>query len=183
MQANSKIALRYARAIVDSLKDAKITQAVVDELRALAQTMASSKELELVLTSAIFSEQARQEVISDLVAKLKLSPQTHRILKVITEAKRMKFIAVIAESVHYLQLESTGIVPLKVQAAGDLNGDEKKKIETKFSKLLGKDVEASYEVDPTLIGGVKVTAAGRTYDGSVAGWLNTFEERLVGGSI
>jgi len=78
-------------------------------------------------------------------------------------------------------LDSANVVSLKVETATSLEADEKKQIEDKFTKILGKRVEANYQVDPALIGGLRVTAAGRTYDGSLTGWLNSFEESLISG--
>jgi F0F1-type ATP synthase delta subunit len=70
-----------------------------------------------------------------------------------------------------------------VASSHGLSADEKKSIETRFSKILGNPVEATYLVDPKLVGGVKVTAAGKTYDGTISGWLGQFEEILVGGNV
>jgi len=78
-------------------------------------------------------------------------------------------------------LESGNVVSLSVETATSLETDEKKKIEDRFTKILGKKVEASYKVDPALLGGLRVTAAGRTYDGSLTGWLSSFEESLITG--
>jgi len=72
---------------------------------------------------------------------------------------------------------------LKVKTAEELDDSHKSKIEQRFGKILGKKVEARYEIDPSLIGGLRVDAGGRTYDGSVDGWLTSFEERLVGGYV
>lgn len=80
-------------------------------------------------------------------------------------------------------LETANVIAVQVESATDMNADQKAKVERRFQSLLGKGVEASYRIDPKLIGGVRVTANGKTYDGSIAGWLSSFEEQLVQGVI
>jgi F0F1-type ATP synthase delta subunit len=64
-----------------------------------------------------------------------------------------------------------------------LSNEEKKVLEGRFAKVLNSPVSASYLVTPALVGGLKVTANGKTYDGTLSGWLNQVEEVLVGGNI
>lgn len=98
-----------------------------------------------------------------------------------SSAKRLGLLASVAERLQLILLESTNVMPLIVETATTLEADEKKKIEEKFQTLLGKKVEATYIVVPSLIGGLKATAGGRTYDGSLVGWLNSFEDSLISG--
>ena len=97
--------------------------------------------------------------------------------------RRLGHLPGIANRLHLLLLESAGTVPLDVNAAVALTAEEKDKVERRFAKMLGKKVEANYTVDASLIGGLRVTVGGRTYDGSLAGGLNNFEEQLVGGRL
>jgi F-type H+-transporting ATPase subunit delta len=178
-----KVALRYSRAVFDFIKDPKEVAEATEELKALAKIIQGHSELSMVLTSSVFTTEQREGILKDLGAKMKLSKTTLRILTIVSSQGRMGLLGSIADQLNLIALEAAGSVAIVVQAASDLEKDEKKKIEKRFEKLLGKTVQASYEVDPALIGGIKVTAHGRTYDGSLAGWLSTFEEQLVGGSI
>ena len=188
---NTKVAARYAKAIVETyLKgagsnsaDASNVKKIGEELERFASTIESNEELKTVLLTDLFSAPEREAIVEDIAAKLGLSTETKKILKVVSESKRLKATRSIAERLHLLLLDSAGIVPIQVLSAGELNGEERKKVETKFKKVFGKEVEASYEVEPSLMGGLRVTAVGKTYDGSVSGWLEIIEEKLVGGRI
>ena len=118
---------------------------------------------------------------SDLVSKAKLSAEALKVLLTLSSAKRLDHLSAISDRLQLILLESANVIALQVETATTLESEEKKKIEDKFQKILGKKVEASYKVDPALIGGIKATAGGRTYDGSLVGWLNSFEENLISG--
>ena len=178
-----KIATSYAKAVYDHLGDAAKVRAVGDELKSFAGVLAENKELSDVLATQRFSEEDRAGVLADLTARLKLSPDASRVLQVLSEMGRLDHVAGVAQKLHLLMLDAAGVVPLHVESSVGLDASEKQKVEQKFQKILGKKVEASYVVDPNLIGGLRVTAAGRTYDGTLSGWLNVFEQKLVGGSI
>jgi F-type H+-transporting ATPase subunit delta len=186
---NTKVAARYAKAVIETFLNGKgsestaLVNKIVRELENFSSVIESNAELSSALLTDLFSEPEREAIVEDISAKLKLSPETKRILKVVSESKRLKVTRSIAEKIHLLLLESAGVVPIQVLSAGELGPDERKKVETKFKKVFGKEVEASYQVEPSLMGGLRVTAAGKTYDGSVSGWLETIEEKLVGGRI
>ena len=179
--AQDKVSQRYAKAVFDYLKDEAKVRSMIGELQEFAMLIEGSSELTLVLTSDVYSDNERLAVVNDLVGKAKLSKDTQRVLLVLTTAKRLDHLRSIVEKLKLILLESGNVVSLSVETATSLETEEKKKIEDKFTKILGKKVEASYKVDPALLGGLRVTAAGRTYDGSLTGWLSSFEESLITG--
>ncbi len=179
--AQDKISQRYARAIFDYLKEEAKTRVLMAELQEFTMIIEGNAELSLVLTSDVYSEKERQAVVEDLVVKAKLSFDAKKVLLVLSIAKRLDHLRAIVERLQLILLESANMVSLSVDTATTLESDEKKKIEEKFQTILGKKVEANYKVDPELIGGLRVTVAGRTYDGSLTGWLSSFEENLISG--
>lgn len=183
MARQDKVSYRYAKAFFDLLKDDAKAPKVIEELRAFGTTVAKNSELKFVVSTPAFKDEERREVVSDVLAKMKVSDLTRRIVITLSDLKRIANIDGIVDRLTQLFLENQGVVLLNVHAASDLDDAAKEKIEQKFGKILGKKVEARYEVDPALIGGLRIVAGGRTYDGSVDGWLTSFEERLIGGHV
>ena len=180
-----KVASTYAKAVFDAVhkgSDRSVIQRVIDELSVFSQIVNGHNELRHVLATSVFCKAARAMVIEDLFAKLKLSDETKRVALVLSAMKRLGQVAGISEKLKLLLLDSLNTVSLQIETSFALEALEKEKVETSFQKILGKEIEASYVVDASLIGGLRVTAAGKTYDGSLSGWLNAFEEKLVGGN-
>lgn len=183
MARNDRVATRYARAIYDYLKDEKTIRSAIEDLNRFGDVVEGNKELSIALNSALFPGKVRSEIVADVAAKMKMSDQMKRILGEISDQKRIANLKGIASRLNEYLLESADIVPMDVLSASELSSGEKSKIQSKFEKVFEKKVEATYQVDPGLIGGVKVSARGRTYDGSVSGWLGSLGETLVGGRI
>ena len=174
-----KVAGSYAKGVFDFLGSPDKVGAVAQELTTIAEVIDSHDELGRVLSTSVFAASERAGVVEDLVKKLKLSDATRRIAMVLAEANRVGYLKPIVERLHRLVQEAAQVVPLEVTSAVALESAEKKKVEQKFKTLLGMSVEASYAVDPDLIGGLRVTAQGRTYDGSLLGQLRSMEEKLT----
>jgi F-type H+-transporting ATPase subunit delta len=184
MAKNDKVATRYAKAIFDYLGgDKKSVERVAAELTDFGECIEKSRELELALCEDLLTAEQRRWIIEDLAKRLEFSKESLRSLLVVAQQKRIRQIKVIGERLLNLLQQTSKVISIRVEAAVELSDDEKQRIEKKFKTILGKDVEANYQSDPRLIAGLRVTAAGKTYDGSVTGWLNTIEEQLVGGNI
>ncbi len=180
--AAGKIAIRYAKAVFDSIKGDSKIKTIISELKTFGQMLDSNSELQALANSQAFSESDRRGVVEDLAKKLGLSETTLRVLLVLSEMKRLSSVTEITERLNVLSLNASSVVPMRVESSNTLEEGDRGKIENKFSQILGKKVEATYHVDPGLLGGLKVTAGSRTFDGSLEGWLVELEERLIGGS-
>lgn len=173
-----KVASRYAKAIFDFQSKAKAKD-FLEELEKFSQLLSENKDLQQMVSSDLFSGEKQKDVVKDLTTKLKMSEATQRTLQVIAEGKRLNALPLILDRLNVLMLEAADVFPLKVDTAVSLSVDQREKIENKFSKLLGRKVQANYNMDEKLIGGVRVTAGNRTFDGSLSGWLSAVQEELV----
>lgn len=179
----NRAALRYAKAAHDFLADAKKASAVAVELREFSRLLSENPELQGALTNEAFTTADRVEVVKDICKKMGLTEDATRILGVLAENRRVLVVDCVAERLHQITLENADIAQLEVESSSELKAEDQKKIEDQFAKVLGKKVEAKYSLDPNLLGGLRVTAAGRTYDGTLSGWLETMEEKLMGGHL
>ncbi len=55
----------------------------------------------------------------------------------------------------------------KMLSAKPLDAAEQSAVERRFSALLGQEVRLETQVDPSLLGGVRVEVGGRAFDGSL----------------
>lgn len=178
-----KVALRYGKAAYDFLASPQKGLSASLEMEAFAKALDESAELTAALTNEAFPTAERLAVLKDITQKLGLSEETTKILCVLTENKRILSVAGVAKRIHLMCLEASAVAALEVESPEELHDADKKKIEEKFSKILGKKVEAQYRTDKNLLGGLRVTAGGRTYNGTLSGWLENIEEKLMGGYL
>lgn len=72
-----------------------------------------------------------------------------------------------------------GTVDAEIISAVELSEAQKEALTEKLSKKTGKKVFPSYKVDPTLIGGIKITLDGTTYDGTIKTRLRDIKEVMM----
>src|SRR4030095_3935883 len=66
----------------------------------------------------------------------------------------------------------------KVESASPLSGDVQAQIESELTRMYGPGLLLSYDRNPTLLGGVRITVGSEVYDGSVKGRLTALSERF-----
>ena len=183
MAGMGKTASAYSRAIREFAGDAVAAGKTAEELRRFDALLEGSSELRQALSTVIFARDQRAAVITDLCARLGFSDLTKRTLQVLSERGRMRSVAGVARQLHRDLLEAAGIVPLNIESAAVLSDGEKQKVAARFEKVLGRKVEATFAVVPSLLGGLRVLAGAKTYDANLGDWLGTLEETLVGGRV
>ena len=97
-------------------------------------------------------------------------------LKLLCEKSRINCFSESVEEYNALLTASEKITNAKIISALELNEEEKKKITEKLEKMLNSAVEAEYEIDGSIIGGVIIEADGKVFDGSIRSRLRDVKD-------
>ncbi len=170
----------YAKSFYEGLP-ANSLDVVIEELKQFGTWLNESPELKRTLVSPMLSREQKTQILKDLLSKAKADPATVKVLTILAEKRRLDAADSIADQIEALKLATEGIVPIYVTSGLVLDSSRQKQVEARFEKLLNKKVKANYVVEPALIAGVSVTAAGKTYEGTMAGWLSRLNEEFSGG--
>jgi F-type H+-transporting ATPase subunit delta len=71
---------------------------------------------------------------------------------------------------------------VQVVSARALEDEERAELEARTAKLLEREIEVRYRVDPSLIAGATMRFGGVVIDGSLSGQLQTLNERYQAGA-
>ncbi len=170
----------YAKSFYEGLPKNSL-DVVIEELKQFAGWLSESPELKRTLVSPMLSREHKATILKDVLTKVKADKATMQVLIILGEKRRLEGVGGIAQQLEDLKLQSEGIIPIFVSSGLALDSSRQKQVEARFEKLLNKKVKANYVVEPALIAGVSVTAAGKTYEGSMAGWLSRLNEEFSGG--
>jgi F-type H+-transporting ATPase subunit delta len=66
-----------------------------------------------------------------------------------------------------------------VTVAAELSKNQLEKLEQLLAKTYGQEINLNVEIDPSILGGVKVQVSGQIIDGSVAARLNQAKMQLA----
>ena len=172
------IARRYGRALFDLASEANEVAATGNGLAELACAVSGVESG--VLAPGVLSAAQSQQVADALVAKVGAGSLLGRFLAVVAANGRLGELPAIHARYQQLEDEAAGRVRALVKAAAPLSDAERVALREKFETVLGRKVIETVEVDPQLLGGVTVEAAGRVYDGSIRTQLARLERRMAG---
>ncbi len=172
------LAFRYARALADAApKDAPKTLA---DLAAFEAAVAASPHLKVALDSPAVARERKRTIVKRVAETAGLSDAVRRFLSVLADHRRIPLVDEIREAFQAVMDERAGVVRVEVHSARELTPEQKQEIVAGFGRITGKRAEASFALDPELIGGALAKVGSTVYDGSVRGQLQGLERRMAG---
>lgn len=154
---------------------------VVAKLEAVASLMKKDRKFRNMLTSPSFSEEERAGVIAYICEKLNLSQDVKKFLSFLSQEGVLVGLDEILRYVIALYMEMKRRVKGIVVSAVELSDSYRQKIMELLKEITGKEVELQYEVDPSLLGGIKVQVGSTMYDLSIKGQLGLLRDKLIKG--
>ena len=169
-------ARRYARAIFDLAQG----DGQVDEWRermAVLGEVLTDETVATVLTNPTIPVGVRMDLIAN--ASKALDDESVNLAKLLIESKRVREINAILDEYERLADEAAGRVRATVTTAIALTPRDRERVADELSKRLGKEVKLQVEVDPTILGGLKLQYGDHLVDASVATRLEQLRRRLA----
>jgi F-type H+-transporting ATPase subunit delta len=177
---NTRVAQRYAEAILDAIPDGADIEAMLSDLRDVQASIEGSRELKLFFQSPVIAQKKKAEAVQALFSG-RVSDYVLSVLLLLVEKRREDIALLILETVMDVRRRREGIVHTHVQSAVTLSDEQRGKLAYALGVASGKTVEAEYSVDTALMGGLLVRLDDTVYDGSVQHQLKRLRTRLISG--
>jgi F-type H+-transporting ATPase subunit delta len=179
-RAPQALARRYARALLEVAREEgeNAVLALRDELRGFVPQLASHPQLRTALANPVLGAEVKRRVLLALAERAQASPLVKRLVEVLGTRDRLELLAHVAEAYARLANAALGVVAAEAVSAVPLAAQQKQALESAL-KGGAASVELVERVDPAIVGGLVVSAFGRTYDGSVRTRLNALRRRLA----
>ena len=174
-----RLAKRYARALFSLTQEA--LAATADLLGRVAGVL-EEPHLRLVLRSPAVDASARVRIARQVSTALGLSTAVGNLLCLLAERDRLDLVADIAAVYEELVDAALGRARALVRSAAPLSAAEKNELLDLVRRLTGRrEVLATTEVDPELLGGVVLHIDGTVYDGSLKAQLLRLSKQMAEG--
>jgi F-type H+-transporting ATPase subunit delta len=118
------------------------------------------------------------ETIASLV-KSPLNPEANNFIAMLSENGRVALLPEIAAQFTELKNASAGAADATVYSAFDISADQLSALVATLEKKFGRKLNPTVEVDPSLIGGVRVVVGDEVLDTSVRAKLQQMHLALV----
>ncbi|SFC62481.1 ATP synthase F1 subcomplex delta subunit [Algibacter lectus] len=175
--AGARAAIRYAKALLSLASDQNTTEVVGNDMKLIANTLATSKDLSEALQSPVIPSSIKKSTLLEVFKNADKS--TNNLIDTLVTNNRINILGDIAVKYGQLLDESKGVEVATVTTAVALTDDLKKRVLEKAKTLTGKDVEVENIIDEDILGGFILRIGDLQYNASVANQLNKLKREFT----
>jgi F-type H+-transporting ATPase subunit delta len=173
---------RYARAFADVVAQEKLDTAALDrQMDDFLLTWDASAELRDLFVNPAVAALQKVAVLDKMNAKLGLRKELRNLLAVLINNDRIGDVREVVLAYRAEMQERQGIRSVEIVTARELSEKDRTGLMTGVGKLAGGEIQASFKLDKSILGGTVVRIGSTVYDGSVRGRLERLKEALVAG--
>jgi len=175
---DTRVASRYAQALFDVASKQNIVQSVSDDLNGLTATLTREANFREFMANPANNRDNKLKLIEGVFSD-RITALTMHLVRLLLDKRRENLLPAVAASFETLRRESSNTLFAEITSAMPLSEPERKSLTAKLESQSKKKVEASYAVDPSLLGGVMVQLGDYVLDGTVRGSLNRLKDKLL----
>ncbi len=175
---DARVAKRYARALFSAAKKAGIVQSVEDDLNLICAVSRSSTAFKRFLANPAAGRDVKMTLFVKTFSD-RVTAMTMAFLRLLLEKSREDTIDFVRLAYADLRREDEGVIQTVVTTTIELSEMDRRRIVDKMTRSTGKTIEAQFEIDPALIGGIRIAFNNYVLDGSVKGALSRLEDKLI----
>ena len=175
-----KQAKKYAKTLISVIGVEDMPKALA-ELGVIENLMEKSGEFRSLLVNPGFSNEEREKAFRLVAAKAGLSDQVVKFVIYLTAIRVVAALSQITKIATALYLEKKRRARAVVMTPVEVGKNYEDRIKASLKKLIDKDVDIEYVIDPSLLGGVLVKVGSTMYDSSVKGQLRLLKDELIKG--
>lgn len=172
------VAKRYAEALFQLGTEKETLDQYVEEFTVIRNTFQEHEQLFVFLKHPKITNEKKKQFLTTVFEGV--HADVLNTLQLLVEKKR---IAIAPSMVNYfidMVNDAKGIAEAIVYSVRPLSKKEQNSLQTTFAKRFNqKTVELQNEVDPSIIGGLKIRVGNTIYDGSVQGKLQRMERNIA----
>lgn len=175
--AQTRAAIRYAKAVLDLAKEKKSAPNVNADMKSIAHTVEASRELNDMLQSPVIPAATKK---SALLAVFKgLHALSVNLIDTLIVNNRIDILGTVAQKYNDLFDQEQGTQVAKVTSVVPLTDELKKLVLAKVIELTGKEAEINNVIDESILGGFILRIGDLQYDASIANKLSKLKREFI----
>jgi F-type H+-transporting ATPase subunit delta len=178
---NTRVARRYALALMNAAEGQNITETVAADMQFLGTLTRTSRELRLFFTSPVISIPRKRTVLHTLLTG-RVQPMTLVFVELLTTKQREALIPDIVEQYGVLRDLRLGIVNVDVVTAVELTPAQQRALTKALEEHTQKNVRVHTVLDATIKGGLRVRIGDTVHDATVSHALERLHQQFIRGA-
>ena len=171
------IARPYAEALYKAVSPAD-APAVAEQVAAIAAVAGHPRLREFADDPRVTAAQVF-DVVTSLVKEPWLGPAAQNLLRTVIDNGRLAAIGEVASQYRALVNASTGVADATIQSAFPIEPSQLVEVVAMLEKRFGRKLKPVVELDPSLIGGIRVVVGDEVLDTSVKARLQQMKVALT----
>jgi F-type H+-transporting ATPase subunit delta len=152
---------------------------VEDELFRFGRITSSNTELRAALTDRSAIVAAKEQLLSTLLSTRARAETTRLVTRLVTRPRGRSLEAGL-ESLSKLAAERRDRMVAVVTSAVPLSDQQKQRLGASLAKLYGREMHLNLDVDPAVLGGIRVQVGDEVINGSIADRIDDASRRMAG---
>lgn len=167
----------YAQALYSLAKEEECSQAILQELAVLRESIAKEPDFVRLLSAPNLSKEQRCAIVDESFRQ-KVHPYVLNFMKLLTEKGYMRYFADCCKAYRQAYNQDHGILEVTAVTAVALTADQSSRLTQKLSQVTGKVIDLINRVDPACLGGVRLDYDGKRLDDTVSHRLESIGSLL-----
>ena len=177
--SQTTIAQPWARALLDLAVARNELARVRASMDALVLLLKGSADLRNVVANPVITISERKAILRELGTGEGWSTTVQNFILLLADRRRLPYIAAIAREFGRLADQYQGIVRAHVRTASLLSEDQARALSAALARLTGRTVQLSTQVDPSVVGGLRIQVDGKVYDTTVRAQLDGLRQSIM----
>lgn len=178
--AEGSLSRRYAKALIELGVEGSCVERIADDLHTFRAVLDTGDgALRKAMENPGISVTERRAVLDQVLGRLDLHPLVANFVSLLLDKHRFTELDSMKRAYDAMADERAGRVRATVTTAHDLSSGMAAEVQQALASATGKDVVVSYDVDPTLIGGVVAKIGDLVIDASVRARLEQLRQQLL----
>ena len=175
--AQTRAAIRYAKAILSLAGDHNSAEAVNGEMKLIADTISENKALSEMLESPVVTSVVKRSALLEIFENS--STLSTNLIETLIANKRINLLEHVAQKYTELYDQLNGIQIAVVTTAVPLTDDLKTKVLAKVKELTSKEASIENIIDESILGGFILRVGDIQYNASIANKLSKLKREFT----
>lgn len=172
------VAKRYAEALFQLGKQNNLTEQYIEELRVVRDVFLENEQLYTFLKHPKVSNEEKKQFIATILDGV--HKDVLHTLQLLVDKKRITIAPSMVDHFIAMVNDAKGIAEATVHSVRALTDKEQETLKETFAERFNtKTVHLQNEVDPSIIGGLKIQVGNTIYDGTVRGKLERMGRNIA----
>ena len=173
-----KLARRYAKAFFEFSQERDSVEDVIKDIRLIQSVLSENKEFKTIICSPIIRVDKKNGILNEIF-QTRVHAITLQYLTLILRKGRECELDIICDEYDQLYKKFKRIATLTIQSADTLDRNMVETIRQKVKDYLDMEIEIIEQLNPCLIGGVRLNFNDYLFDASIQGHIDRLKKQLV----